>query len=146
MKVLGIHPYIVTEGSGKEAITFYQQAIDAQVLQVQTFGDMPANPENPLPENAADLILNAHLKVGETDVMISDTFPGQLLPLGDQVTLALTTDDVEKTQAVFANLQEGGQVLMDLAETFWSPLYGQVKDKYGVTWQITTFVAPTNEQ
>lgn len=27
---------------------------------------------------------------------------------------------------------------MPLQETFWSPLYGQVTDKFGVTWQVST--------
>jgi PhnB protein len=146
MKILGINPYIVTDGRGKEAIAFYQQALDAQVLDVKTFADIPTNPEYSHPKNAADLILNAHLKIGQTDVMISDTSPGQVLPFGDQVTLALTTDNVEKTKAVLANLQVDGQVLMALAETFWSPLYGQVKDKFGITWHITTDVEPTTEK
>lgn len=140
--ILGIHPYIVTDRRGKEAVEFYQNAIDAQVLQVQTFGDMPANPDFELPDEMKQCILNAHLKVGDTDLMISDTFLGQDLPIGDQVTISITTNDVEKTREVFTRLQEEGQVLMALEKTFWSPLYGQVKDKFGVTWQITTFVNP----
>ncbi|WP_028778149.1 VOC family protein [Shimazuella kribbensis] len=138
--ILGIHPYIVTEGRGKEAIGFYQEAIDAQVLQVQTFGDMPQNPDFPTPDEMKHLIINAHLKVGDTDLMISDTFTGQSLPIGDQVTISLTTNHVEKTREVFTKLREEGHVICELEETFWSPLYGQVKDKFGVTWQITTFV------
>lgn len=141
--ILGIHPYIVTDGSGKEAVEFYQNAIDAQIIQVQTFGDAPANPDFPVPEEMKNRIINAHLKVGDTDLMISDTFSGQDLPIGDQVTISLTTNNVEKTREVFTKLQEEGQVLMALEETFWSPLYGQVKDKFGVTWQITTFVNPS---
>jgi PhnB protein len=136
--ILGIHPYIVTEGRGKEAVEFYQKAIDAQVLQVQTFGDMPANPDFPVADEMKQRIINAHLKVGDTDLMISDTFAGQTLPIGDQVTISIATNDIEKTREVFTRLQAEGQVLMALEKTFWSPLYGQVKDKFGVTWQITT--------
>jgi PhnB protein len=143
MMILGIHPYIVTEGCGKEAVKFYQEAIDAKVLQVQTFGDMPANPDFPIPDEMKQRIINAHLKVGDTDLMISDTFAGQVLPIGDQVTISLATNDIEKTREVFAKLQEEGEILMALEKTFWSPLYGQVKDKFGVTWQVTTVVDPS---
>lgn len=143
MMILGIHPYIVTDGRGKEAVKFYQKAVDAQVLQVKTFGDVSANPDFPAPVEMKHRIINAHLKVGESDLMISDTFTGQTLSLGDQVTISLATTNVEKTREVFASLQEEGQVIMALEETFWSPLYGQVKDKFGVTWQVTTFVNPS---
>jgi uncharacterized glyoxalase superfamily protein PhnB len=78
--ILGIHPYVVVEGRGREAIAFYQEAIDAQVLQVQTFGDVPENPDFPTPKEMKQLIINAHLKVGNADLMLSDTFPGQILP------------------------------------------------------------------
>ncbi len=42
---------------------------------------------------------------------------------------------------MFRKLNEGGQVEMPLQETFWSPSYGQVTDKFGVPWQISTQVA-----
>lgn len=125
-------------GNGQEAVKFYEHALEAKVLSVQTFGDMPANPEYPTPDEAKDRVMNAHLKVGDTDLMLSDTFPGNPYQLGSQVTIAVTINDVEKTKEVFGKLQDGGQVIMPIQETFWSPLYGQVTDKFGVTWQVST--------
>lgn len=72
--------------------------------------------------------------------MISDTFPGQPYELGSQVTIAIILTDVEKSKEVFSKLRDGGNVTMELQETFWSPSYGQVTDKFGVSWQITTEV------
>ncbi|RSK55213.1 VOC family protein [Bacillus canaveralius] len=138
--ILGLHPYLVLNGNGQEAVKFYENALDAKVLGLQTFGDMPENPDYPTPIEAKDLVLNAHLKVGNTDLMLSDTFPGQPYQLGSQVTIAITITEVEKSKEVFEKLQEGGQVIMPLQETFWSPSYGQVTDKFGVTWQISTQV------
>ncbi|WP_435367234.1 VOC family protein [Domibacillus tundrae] len=34
-------------------------------------------------------------------------------------------------------LSEGGKVTMPLQETFWSKLYGQVRDPFGIDWQIS---------
>lgn len=136
--IVGMYPYLVTNGNGQEAVKFYEAALDAQVLAVQTFGDMPGNPEHPTPPEAKNLVLNAHLKVGNTDLMLSDNFPGQPYQIGSQVTIALTLSDAKKAEEVFAKLQDGGQVIMALQETFWSPLYGQLTDKFGVTWQVST--------
>lgn len=74
---LRLNPYLIMDGNAKEAIQFYEKALDAQVVMVQTFGEMPANPDFPLPESARDRVSHALLKVGETDLMFSDTFPGQ---------------------------------------------------------------------
>ncbi|WP_100330137.1 VOC family protein [Bacillus xiapuensis] len=136
--ILGMHPYLVLNGNGQEAIQFYQNALDAKVLSLKTFGDMPERPDAPLSSEAKDRVLNAHLKVGSTDIMLSDTFPGTPYQLGSQVTLAITISHTEKAKEVFGKLQEGGQVNMPLQKTFWSPLYGQVTDKFGITWQVST--------
>jgi PhnB protein len=138
--IVGLHPYLVLNGNGQEAVTFYENALDAQVLGVQTFGEMSENPEFPMPGDAKDRILNAHLKVGNTDLMLSDTFPGHPYQIGEQVTVAITINDVKKSEEVFGKLQDGGHVMMPLQETFWSPSYGQVTDKFGVTWQVSTQV------
>ena len=39
--VLGIYPYLVMNGNGQEAVKFYEKALDAKVIGVQTFGEMP---------------------------------------------------------------------------------------------------------
>lgn len=31
---------------------------------------------------------------------------------------------------------DGGQIQMPLAKTFWSPLFGMVADRFGVSWMI----------
>jgi PhnB protein len=133
-----IYPYLVMNGNGQEAVKFYEHALGAKVLSVQTFGDMPQNPNHPTPEEAKNRVLNAHLKVGNTDLMLSDTFPGNPYQLGSQVTIAVAVSDAETAREIFGKLEDGGQVHMPVQETFWSPAYGQLTDKFGVTWQIST--------
>jgi Uncharacterized protein conserved in bacteria len=143
---LRLNPYLVLDGNAREAIRFYEKALDAQVIGIQTFGEMPENPEFPLPAEAKDRIAHALLKVGETDLMFSDTFPGQPLQKGNHVTICITTNDTLKSKKIFEALQEGGQVGMPLQETFWSPAYGIVTDKFGVTFHITTESGSPREQ
>lgn len=122
----------------KKQFKFYEQALEAQVVGVQTFGEMPENPEFSLPAEAKDRVMHAHLKIGNTDLMISDTFPGQPHQLGTQVTIAIAVSDVEKSKEIFGKLEDGGKVEMPLQETFWSPSYGTITDKFGITWHVST--------
>ncbi|MFJ9501818.1 VOC family protein [Brevibacillus centrosporus] len=131
-------PYLMMDGNAKEAIEFYQKALEAQVLFLQTFGEMPANPEYPLPEAARDRVGHATIKIGESELMFSDTFPGQPVQIGNQVTICLSTDSADKSKQLFEALQEGGSVVMPLQETHFSPSYGIVTDKFGVSFQIYT--------
>ncbi|WP_035299715.1 VOC family protein [Brevibacillus thermoruber] len=135
---LRLIPYLVMDGNAKEAIQFYEKALDAKVLFYQTFGEMPENPEFPLPEEAKDRVSHALVRVGESDLMFSDTFPGQPHQSGSQVTICISTNDKEKSKRIYEALKQGGQVNMPLQETFFSPAYGIVTDKFGVTFQINT--------
>ncbi|MEW8971966.1 MAG: VOC family protein [Mesobacillus sp.] len=136
--ITGIVPYLVTNGNGQEAVKFYQEALGAEVVSLQTFGDMPPNPEYPLPEEAKNRVLNAQMNIGNAKLMLSDTFPGHPFQLGSQVTIALLLDNASEAKEIFEKLQVDGKVTMPLQETFWSPAYGQVTDKFGVEWQVST--------
>ncbi|MBY0021638.1 PhnB protein [Paenibacillus jamilae] len=131
-------PYITMDGDAKEAIEFYEKALDAQLLFIQTFGEMPENPDFPIPAEVKERVGHATLKVGETELMFSDTFPGSPFSSGNQVSICITTDSVEQAQKMFDALQQGGQVGMPLQETHFSPAYGNVTDKFGVTFQMFT--------
>lgn len=135
---LRLTPYLMMDGNAKEAILFYEKTLGAKVLFNQTFGEMPENPEFPLPEEAKERISHAMLKVGESDLMFSDTFPGQPHQTGDQVTICITLSDIEESKQIFEELTQDGKVNMPLQETFFSPAYGIVTDKFGVTFQIFT--------
>jgi len=44
--------------------------------------------------------------------------------------------DEAEAQTAFAALAAGGQVKMPLSKTFWSPLYGQVADRFGLACMV----------
>lgn len=135
---LGVYPYLRMNGNGQEAVQFYKEALNAEVLDVRTYGELPPNPEFSLPEEAKDLVVHANLKIGNTFLMISDQFPGEPYKQGSQVDVALLVNNVEQAKEAYGKLEQGGEVIVPLDQTPWSPAYGQVKDKYGVSWQIST--------
>lgn len=85
-----------------------------------------------------NLVAHAQLKIGNTYLMLSDNFPEDPYQIGTQLNVAILISDVTKTKSIFEKLQDGGEVILPLQETPFSPSYGQVKDKYGITWQIST--------
>lgn len=138
--ILGVHAYLKMNGNGKEAVKFYEEVLEAEVLSVQTYWELPENPEFTLPEEAKNRVVHANLRIGNTFLMLSDIFPGESYEMGSQVDVAILLNDVEQSKEVFGKLAKEGEAVMPIQETFWSPSYGQVKDKYGITWQISTIV------
>jgi PhnB protein len=45
-------------------------------------------------------------------------------------------DCKEEVGRIFNELKDGGEVYMELQQTFFSELFGMLKDKYGVIWQV----------
>ena len=49
---------------------------------------------------------------------------------------ALSLGGVALANRLFAALSNGGQVQMPLAKTFFSPAFGMLADRFGVSWMI----------
>lgn len=130
-------PYITLEGRTKEAIQFYEQAIGAEVLFISTYGDMPDMP-NTFTDEMKELVAHAKLKVGEAELMFSDSPSASPIENGKRVTICITTNSVEKSRRMFEALQQDGQVNMPFSEEPFSPGFGDVTDKFGVTFQVYT--------
>lgn len=133
---MAILPYINFDGNAKEAILFYADVFQA-TPKIMYFKDMPEDPEFPMDDAIGQLVLNAQLEMAGTMVMISDIMPGMNFVEGNNISLTVVTKDVEMVRHLYEVLSEEGEVQMELQKTFWAPLYGMVKDRYGIIWQLS---------
>lgn len=136
--ILQMTPFIMLDGNAKEAIEFYEKALHAKVLFKQTFGEAPDSHESTLPEEAKNRLAHSVLKIGEADLFVADTLPGEPNGAGNIVSICVTTSSVEESQQLFDALQEDGQVGLPLQKVHFSPAYGIVTDKFGVTFLLFT--------
>lgn len=132
-----IIPYLVFNGNCREAVNYYTEVFQTEEPQIMAFGDMPGDPNFELPESAKDLVLHTELVISGSKVMFSDNFPGGPFAQGNNVNLSIVSNDAEFIKSSFNKLKEGGTVEMELQETFWSPLYGNLTDKLGIVWQLS---------
>jgi PhnB protein len=57
-------------------------------------------------------------------------------PAFQGVSLALNVPGKARAEQVFAALGDGGKVQMPMAKTFFSPAFGMVADRFGVSWMV----------
>ncbi|MGF9917564.1 VOC family protein [Paenibacillus ehimensis] len=133
---MAINVYLTFNGNCREAVEFYAEAFGTEKPQIMAFGDAPPNPEYPLPEEAKHLVMHARLTINGSIVMFSDTFPGTPFTAGNNISLSVVSKNIDEIKTYFNKLKEGGNVGMDLQETFWSKCYGQLTDKFGIPWQF----------
>jgi PhnB protein len=48
----------------------------------------------------------------------------------------VTVPNEAEAERMFTALADGGQVQMPLAKTFFSPRFGMIADRFGVSWMI----------
>ena len=131
-----VQPYLFFDGRCEEAIDFYKRALGAEVTMLMRFRDSPEPPPpGMVPPGAEGKVMHAAFRVGDATVMASDGRCGGN-PSFQGVFLSLTVPDEAAAERTFAALAEGGQVQMPIGRTFFSPRFGMVADRFGVSWMV----------
>lgn len=134
-----VQSYLYFDGRCEEAVDFYRRHLGAEITMNMRFSESPVPPgdncqgEGHQPQ--ADKIMHCSFRIGDTEIMASD---GMCIgnPEFKGFALALMVADKNEAERMFAALADGGQVQMVLAETFFSPAFGMVSDRFGVLWNV----------
>lgn len=133
--IKAIELYLVTNNNGLEAVEFYKNVFNAEVVSCTTFGQAIPN----TPKESKDLVLNANLNINGIRLQLSDNGSQHAYVQGTNMTACIQLDDVEQAHDIFQKLEKEAQRIdLPMAETPWSPAYGIVVDKFGMTWQVNT--------
>ncbi|HTI72190.1 MAG TPA: VOC family protein [Candidatus Limnocylindria bacterium] len=136
-----VQAYLNFDGRCDEALEFYKSAIGAEVINLLRFKDSP-QPCDPsmVPPSSAEKVMHCSFRIGQTNLMASDcNCQGNAKFQGISLTLSVPTEaDADRA---FAALGDGGQVQMPLTKTFFSPKFGMVADRFGVSWMVIVMAA-----
>jgi len=136
---LNVQPYLFFDGRCEEALEFYRDALGAEVMALMRFKESP-DPAM-VPPGDSSKVMHAAFRIGDTTVMASD---GRCLgqPTFQGFALSLTVPSETEADRLFAALASTGQVQMPMTRTFFSPRFGMVGDRFGVSWMV--YVAPAS--
>jgi PhnB protein len=110
------------------------QAIFGGTLDISPYSEAPdATPEM----RNSSLVMHAALSVGGRMLLASDFPPGFPGEPQQAVSISHIAGSAEEGRRLFGLLADGGVVVMDYAQTFWSDGFGMVKDRFGTHWMIS---------
>lgn len=125
-----IAPHLWFDNQAKEAAEFYTTLFpDSEITTVSTLKDTPS---------------------GDTDVVLFKLWghefqaisAGPLFKFNPSISFMVNFDPAQDPEAktrideVWSKLIEGGKALMPIDDYGFSPRYGWVEDKFGLTWQL----------
>lgn len=140
---MSVQPYLFFEGRCEEALAFYKQAAGAEVTSLMRFSDAPPPPagsgqdQGCVPQPNPEKVMHCSFRIGDTELLGSDGMSSGKTNF-QGFGLALGAKDKAEAKRLFDALGTGGQVRQPLIETFFSPAFGMVADKFGITWMIVT--------
>jgi PhnB protein len=128
-----VQPYLFFDGRCDEALDFYKKALGAEVAMLMRWKDSPDKSMcTPANENK---VMHLSVRIGDTTLMASDgRNTGN--PEFKGFALSVNAKDEADADRLFNALAAGGNVMMPLGKTFFSPRFGMTHDKFGVLWMV----------
>jgi PhnB protein len=130
-----LQPYLFFGGRCEEAVKFYERVLGAKVEMMMNFSDSPDKPPpGMIAPGFEKKVMHASLRIGDDVLMCSDGSNEQ--EKSSHVSLSLSCATNAEVDKLYAALSEGGRKDMPPAETFWSPYFGMLTDKFGIGWMV----------
>lgn len=127
-------PYLHFDGQCAAALTFYADLMDGSDLRMMRYGEAP---EAPAQWRGSDLIMHGQVTLGEGVLMGSDYPPGTRAPSSAGFSVMFSPASIAEAQRIFNRLADDGEVLDPMKETFFSPAFGMVRDRFNTPWIIS---------
>ena len=129
-----VQSYLFFNGRTQEALDFYQEAAGAEIDMLLRFKDNPEPGNNP--PGSEEMVMHAAFRVCHMQILASDVMCSGTPAAFAGVSLAITCDSVADAERMFEGLSSGGTIDMPMAETFFSPKFGALTDRFGVSWMV----------
>ncbi|MGA8255998.1 MAG: VOC family protein [Nocardioides sp.] len=127
-------PYLNFTGTTRDAMSFYESVFGGQ-LEIMTYGDMGDPAEMGMPPEAASAVMHSALTTSESVVIYaSDLMDPTDVPKNGHV--ALSGDEHDVLSGWFEALAAGGTIDEPLEKAPWGDYFGQVTDKFEITWLV----------
>jgi PhnB protein len=128
-----LNPYLNFNGQCREALNFYCECLEGE-LQLQKVAESPMATR--MPSEKGPLILHGALTKNGALLLMGSDMIGNSLQSGNSVNLCLNCTSDQEINTLFNRLSAGGQVKVPLHQSFWGATFGELKDKFGMTWML----------
>ncbi|OBG18801.1 VOC family protein [Mycobacterium sp. 852002-51057_SCH5723018] len=125
-----ITTFLMFEGKAEEAMRFYTSLFaDSGIRSMTRYGPDEAGAEG--------TVQHATFALAGQQFMCIDSPASHGFSFTPSISLYVECASDDEIERLYGALLEGGQVLMPLDSYGFSPKFGWVNDRFGVSWQLT---------
>lgn len=125
-------------GTARAGLTFYQSVFGGEIVLVTHSQTYPEFAPDEADHIAYGQVASAEgFRIMGFDVPAARPYDPGIAP----VFVSVRGQTADEIQAYWDKLAEGATVLFPIAPSAWSPLYGMLTDRFGVTWVLDVAVA-----
>lgn len=129
-----LSPYINFAGKTQEALEFYKSIFGGDT-EIMLAKDGPMASQTP--DDKQNDVFHSFYRTDHFTLMASDMMSDEAdRQVGNVIALAFMNDSAEQLKEWFDKLADGGTVVWPIRESEWGDTYGQVTDKFGITWML----------
>lgn len=134
---IAVTPHLNFRGSAREALEFYRTVFGGE-LAIIRYADMGSSDPD-----TADLVVWGQVSAPNGfRIMAHDVYPHLPWDQGhDPFFVSVRGTDAAELERYWDKLSDGATVRQPLEASAWAPLYGQLTDRFGVTWVLDIAVA-----
>jgi predicted 3-demethylubiquinone-9 3-methyltransferase (glyoxalase superfamily) len=127
-----ITPFLWFDNQAEDAANFYTSIFNNTKIVTVTRYNEPVAKAAGMPINSAFIVF-FQLEGQNFTAMNA----GPQFKINESISLFVYCESDEKIERIYKQLLDGGTSLMPLDKYEWSPKYAWVKDKFGLSWQLT---------
>ncbi|MDH0867375.1 VOC family protein [Mitsuaria sp. GD03876] len=131
---LTVTPHLNFRAQAREALAFYHRVFGGELMAV-TYAQAHAARN----EADADLVMFGQVEAPSGFRVMAYDVPTDLSwDRGDRAFfVSIQSAEAQEISMHWQRLAEGATIQQDLAPSGWSPLYGMLTDRFGVTWVMS---------
>jgi len=126
------------QGQCREAFEFYARVLGGEIITALPYNDvlsgMPATIDT-----YKGWLMHCWLQVGDQALIGADMDHQWAPNIGkpkNGFDVTLQTADLVLGERWYHELSAGGEQIVPFSDTFWSPGFGTLRDKFGIPWMI----------
>jgi len=125
-----ITTFLMFTGQAEAAMNLYTSLFkQSEILNITRYGATEAGAEGS--------VQHATFALNGQEFMCIDSSPVHAFTFTPSMSLYVRCATEEEIDSVFATLSQDGQILMPLDRYPFSPKFGWLSDRFGVSWQLS---------